>query len=131
MRPSSRALLFLVPVFLVLALGAARRPVATDSSASHALPKTEAIDVKDLLYETEIVDPYRWLEDQESPATRAWIGEQNAYTDSRLADLPGKEKLKQQLESFLKIDTTLAPAVRKNRYFFFRRLANQEQYVYY
>ena len=33
---------------------------------------------------TKIEDPYRWLEDAKSPATRAWIGEENAYTQQYL-----------------------------------------------
>jgi protease II len=50
-------------------------------------PKTRTDDVKEVLHGTEIVDPYRWLEDQKSPETRAWIDAQNAYTRSLLDPL--------------------------------------------
>ncbi|MYH09670.1 MAG: hypothetical protein F4012_02415 [Gemmatimonadales bacterium] len=42
-------------------------------------PETARIPVVDTLHGVEFTDNYRWLEDQESPETRAWIAEQNAY----------------------------------------------------
>jgi prolyl oligopeptidase len=77
----------------------------------------------------EITDPYRWLEDQNSPETRAWIDAQNAYTDSIIPKLPGREALKQRVSALVKIDTMSAPMVRYGRYFFFKRQADQDQAV--
>src|ERR1700674_2425286 len=67
------------------------------SSALNAPPKTATKDVKDVVQGTEIVDPYRWLEDQNSPETRAWIDAQNAYTHGLLSKLPGREEIKQKV----------------------------------
>src|SRR4029453_16146200 len=44
-------------------------------------PPTWSEVVRDTLHGTLLEDPYRWLEDQKSPATRAWIDAENAYTD--------------------------------------------------
>ena len=52
------------------------------ASGLPAPPKSAVHEVREMLYGTEIVDPYRWLEDQNSPETRAWIDAENAYTDS-------------------------------------------------
>ena len=43
-------------------------------------PATRQDSVREVIHGVEIVDPYRWLEDQESPETRAWIDAQNTYT---------------------------------------------------
>jgi len=87
--------------------------------------------VKEVLHGVEVVDPYRWLEDQNAPETRAWIDAQNAYTNSLLGRLPGREQLKQRLAALLKIDSFGLPTERTGRYFFTKRLASQEQAVLY
>jgi prolyl oligopeptidase len=92
-----------------------------------APPKTTVNEVKEMVQGTEIVDPYRWLEDQNSPETRAWIDAQNAYTDSLISKIGGREALRQQLSALIKIDNMTAPLVRSNRYFFSKRQAEQDQ----
>src|SRR5215472_11866381 len=94
-------------------------------------PKTEIHEVKETIFGVEITDPYRWLEDQSSPETRAWIDAQNAYTNSFLKSLPARDALKENLASMLKIDTMSAPAVRSGRYFFSKRQADQDQGLLY
>lgn len=118
--------------FLLLCLGVtapAQGPKASDNSAAAPAgpPKTTVSEVKETLYGVEIVDPYRWLEDQNSPETRAWIDAENAYTDSLMARIPGRDELKQKVAALLKIDTMSAPTVRNGRYFFFKRSADQDQ----
>ncbi len=96
-----------------------------------APPKTAANPVKDVVQGVEITDPYRWLEDQDSRETRAWIDAQNAYTDSIIPKLPGREQLKQRVSALVKIDAMSPPTVRNGRYFFFKRQADQDQAVLY
>ena len=119
---------------LILAALALLCPTAPAHSQTNGLPPpppTRADNVKEVLHGVEVVDPYRWLEDQNSPETRAWINVQNAYTESLLKTLPGREQLKQKLTALLKIDTIGVPVVRNGRYFFSKRLANQDQSVLY
>lgn len=92
-------------------------------------PKTQTGEVKDTLHGVEIVDPYRWLEDQNSPQTRAWIKAQNEYTQSILGSLPRREHLKQRITELLKIDTIGIPREQNGRYFFSKRRADQDQFV--
>lgn len=129
--PRNPRTLLSIASFLVFVLAATGLQAPDNAPPSHTIPKTQATEVKELVQGVEVIDPYRWLEDQDSPATRSWIAEQNAYTDSILAELPGREKLKQQLGALIKQDVTSAPIVRNDRYFFLRRLAEQDQYVYY
>ena len=79
-------------VFRILA-PAALGIAAAASAAAAGPPPTRKDDVKETVQGVEIADPYRWLEDQKSPETRAWIDAQNAYTQSVLGALPGKEAL--------------------------------------
>ncbi|MCP2605024.1 prolyl oligopeptidase family serine peptidase [Candidatus Aminicenantes bacterium AH-873-B07] len=94
-------------------------------------PETKVISVKEIIHGVEIIDPYRWLEDQESPETRKWIEAQNKYTDSILKSLPGREKLRKLVSSLLKVDTVNIPIERGGRYFFYKRRADEELPVIY
>jgi prolyl oligopeptidase len=94
-------------------------------------PKTKTDNVTETLHGVTITDPYRWLEDQKSPETRAWIDAQNEYTQSLLGAVPGRDKIKQRLEQLMKIDTIGVPSARGDRYFFSKRRADQNQAVIY
>ena len=81
-------------------------------------PDTKKENIADDYNGVKVEDPYRWLEDQNSPETRAWIDAQNAYSDGMLSKLPGREALRQQVSALIKIDSMGAPSVTNNRYFF-------------
>jgi len=93
-------------------------------------PPTRRDDVRDTLHGVEIVDPYRWLEDQHSPETRAWIDAENAYTQSLLGKLPGREAIAARLAEIVKTDHVYSPSIRGNRYFLYRRRADEQLPVY-
>ena len=91
-------------------------------------PPTTAIEpVTDVLHGVPITDPYRWLEDQNSPPTRAWIEEQTAYARSYLDNIPGRERVRRRIREFLAVETYDSPLKASGRYFFRKRLAQQEQ----
>ena len=94
-------------------------------------PATKVIPVKEIIHGVEIVDPYRWLEDQYSSETRKWIETQNEYTDSILKLLPGRDELRELVSKLLKIDTISIPVERGGRYFFYKRGADQELSIIY
>jgi len=77
----------------------------------------------------DIPDPYRWLEDQEGPETRAWITAQNAYTRTILDSVPGRERWRTILEKMSRVDFQSPPRLVNGRYFYLRRSADQEQAV--
>ena len=120
-------LLLLLTILLTFAAAAAVLGNPPASSPVAAPPKTTVAEVKEMVQGTEIIDSYRWLEDQNSPETRAWIDAQNAYSDGMLAKLPGREAVRQQVSAMIKIDSMGAPTVRNNRYFFSKRQADQDQ----
>ncbi len=96
------------------------------AQAFRARPETRTDNVKEIIHGVEIVDPYRWLENQESPETREWIEAQNDYARSILDSLPGREQLKQRIVQLMRISMVGMPLVRNGRYFFSKRLASQE-----
>ncbi len=101
------------------------------AKALSAPPATRTDNVVDTLHGVEIVDHYRWLEEQKSPETREWIAAQNSYMRSILDSLPGREKLASRIAQLYKIDRVGMPTERNGRYFFSRRLADQDQFVIY
>lgn len=107
--------------FVVMAAACARRePFAPP-------PETKVEPVTDVLHGASITDPYRWLEDQTSAATRAWIGAQNTYTDQLLGSLPGRDELESRLAALMKVDVVGIPTERGGLYFHRKRLADQDQ----
>src|SRR5690349_10594376 len=79
------------------------------------VPVTEVRPVTETIQGVQITDPYRWLEDQNSPETRDWIARQNAYTDAMLSNLPDKARFAQRLEALLNTDQITMPRVRNGR----------------
>lgn len=83
--------------------------------------------VTEVLHGVPITDPYRWLEDQNSPRTRQWIGEQTRYARSYLDHLQGRDNIRKRIREFLAVETYDSLQKAGNRYFFRKRLPDQEQ----
>lgn len=94
-------------------------------------PSSRIDPVIDDLHGHEIADAYRWLEDAESPETRTWVDEQNAYTRGLLDQLPGRDQIQHRLTELLSIGVVTAPRPRRNRYFYMHREGAQNQPVLY
>jgi prolyl oligopeptidase len=90
-------------------------------------PSTAIEPVTDVLHGVSITDPYRWLEDQNSPHTRTWIEEQTRYARSYLANLPGRDRIRERVRELLDVETYDSFLKVRNRYFFRKRLPGQEQ----
>ena len=98
-----------------------------------AAPATLQHFVTETLHGVEITDPYRWLEDQESPETRAWLDTQIAYTRAVLGSYSQQERasIHARLSELLRVEHTTMPVCRHGAYFYLRRQADQLQYVLY
>ena len=60
-------------------------------------PRTRSVDVVDDYHGTMVADPYRWLEDDCSPDTAAWVSEQNELTEKYMTGIPFREKIRERL----------------------------------
>ena len=94
-------------------------------------PKTRAEHVSDTLHGVAVADPYRWLEDQNSPGTREWIAAENRYAESVLGAVPGRAALVRRLEQLLKTDQQGIPREAGGRYFYSARRGDEEQSILY
>src|ERR1044072_5630247 len=94
-------------------------------------PNTRMDNVTETIHGVTITDPYRWLENQEAPETRAWLKEQIDYTNAILGARPEREMIKARLDKLFKIDTQGVPIEKGGRYFFSKRRADQNEAVIY
>ena len=92
-----------------------------------APPTSPTEPVTELLHGVSVTDPYRWLEEQDSPRTRRWIDEQTQYARDYLDNLPGRQKIRERIREFLAVETYDSLQKVGNRYFFRKRLPDQEQ----
>ena len=90
-------------------------------------PHSTLEPVTDVFHGVPVTDPYRWLEDQDSPRTRAWIGEQTRYARTYLDNIPGRDRIRERIREFLAVETYDSLQSSLGRYFFRKRLPNQEQ----
>ena len=90
-----------------------------------APPGARQDNVKETMHGVEIVDPYRWLEDQKSPETRKWLQEEDAYRPM-LDGLPIRDRAFQRLWAMANHDSLGAPYIENGYYFFTRRGAGQD-----
>ncbi|MEV0201193.1 prolyl oligopeptidase family serine peptidase [Nonomuraea sp. NPDC050691] len=90
-------------------------------------PTARRADTADVLHETPVPDPYRWLEDPDSPETQGWLLAQ--------ADLfkreSGPQRFRERIGELLRSGSVGTPAWRGGRAFFSRRTPDQEHAVYY
>ena len=114
----------------VLASGQSGHVQKASVTAPH-LPETVKKPVTETIHGVTLTDPYRWLEDQNSPETRAWIAAQNAYAQPMLHAYAGRDRLEKQIVAAMRIDSISMPAVRGDRQFFSRRHPDQNLDVIY
>lgn len=93
---------------------------------------TRKQDLVETVHGTRIADPYRWLEDADSPEVRAWTDRQNAQTRKVLDAIPGREALRGQVKDLLQIGYVGAPSARTSktgavRFFHTKREGAQNQ----
>ena len=72
-------------------------------------PETRVEVVTDTIHGVEIPDPYRWLEDQDSPETRAWIDAQNEYARQIVSDTALEARLAARLSELMEVAQVSAP----------------------
>jgi prolyl oligopeptidase len=95
-----------------------------------AAPPTQVEPVTEILHGVEITDPYRWLEDQNSPRTRKWLDEQAAYTGAYFDAIPDRERIRTRVSELLALKEVISePWNVGERYFFLKRQEDREQPV--
>lgn len=104
---------------------------AGDSAPPLQYPDTARGDVVDDYHGTVVADPYRWLEDDQSAETVAWVKAQNDLTAGYLAEIPFRETLRERLTTLSNYPKFGQPFRRGAQYFFSKNDGLQPQSVIY
>ena len=92
-----------------------------------SVPTTRSENVAENFHNIEILDPYRWLEDQDSPETREWIAAQTAYQKQVTESMPGRESIRKRLTELMRVDSVGLPQEQGGVYFLSKRRAEEDQ----
>ncbi len=94
-------------------------------------PKAKRGDFLETLHGIEIADPYRWLEEIDSEASRKWVTEQSAYAKAWFGSLKGREKTIKRLTELWSYDKFGIPRRKADKVFFTKQKSLQNQPVLY
>lgn len=94
-------------------------------------PETKIDNVKDTYFGTVVDDPYRWLEDDRSAETKAWVIAQNEVTRNYLAQIPFKNEIKKRLTKLMNYEKYSQPFKEGAYTYFYKNSGLQNQSVLY
>ena len=94
-------------------------------------PLTTKKAVIDTLFGTEVVDNYRWLEDDRSEATETWVKAENEVTFDYLSKIPYRAQLKTRLTELWNYEKVGTPFTEGGYTYFYKNDGLQNQYVIY
>ncbi|WP_036150587.1 prolyl oligopeptidase family serine peptidase [Maribacter forsetii] len=120
-----------IPALLVFALISSCKNESKPEPITVNYPVTAKVDTVDTYFGTEIKDPYRWLEDDRSPETEAWVKEQNKTTFGYLEHIPFRNDLKNRLEKLWNYEKLGSPFKNGDYTYFYKNDGLQNQYVVY
>jgi prolyl oligopeptidase len=94
-------------------------------------PLTRKVDTVDNYFGIKVPDPYRWLEDDNSEETKAWVKAQNTVTHDYLSKIPYRDKVHQRLQELWNYTRYSAPFKRGDWWYFTKNDGLQNQSVWY
>lgn len=116
---------------LVLSMSISTGSALAQQSSGIIYPVTQKTDSVDDYHGVKIADPYRWLEDDHSEATGAWVREQNAVTNAYLEKIPFRDAIKKRLSTLWNYPKTGVPFREGEFYYYYKNDGLQNQSVLY
>ncbi len=101
------------------------------SEMALSYPETKQVDTVTTYFGTDVKDPYRWLEDDMSDETGAWVESQNKVTFGYLDQIPYRKSLKDRLEKLWNYEKLGRPFKEGEYTYFYKNDGLQNQYVVY
>jgi prolyl oligopeptidase len=101
------------------------------AQSSISYPETKKGNTVDTYFGTSISDPYRWLEDDKSAETAAWVKAQNKVTYDYLSQIPYRDALKNRLEKLWNYEKISAPFQEGNYTYYYKNDGLQNQSILY
>ena len=127
-RSSGRAVLWAIPIATLSLTGAALRAQTT----THLVyPVARQVDQVDDYHGTRVRDPYRWMEDLDSPEVAQWVAAENRVTSEYLATLPDRDPFKARMTELWNYPRVSVPFWEGGHWFYRRNSGLQRQAVVY
>ncbi|WP_310993301.1 prolyl oligopeptidase family serine peptidase [Aequorivita marina] len=120
----------IIPAVLILTLVGCKEESKKEASSLN-YPQTKQVDTVDTYFGEEVKDPYRWLEDDRSDETAAWVKAENEVTHDYLNKIPFREDLKNRLSDLWNYEKVSAPFKEGDYTYFYKNDGLQNQYVIY
>ena len=92
-------------------------------------PETRQVPLSETLHGVQVEDPYRWLEDDQSEETKAWVTTQNKFTQDYLSTLPQRDAINKRLKNLWNYERIALPSEFGGRWFFSHNSGLQNQSV--
>lgn len=122
----------LLPALLLMAttFSFAQQP-ELNKNISLKYPETKKVDTVTDYFGTRVKDPYRWLEDDRSAETEAWVKAENKVTFAYLEKIPFRKELRERLSELWNYEKLSAPFKEGDYTYFYKNDGLQNQYVVY
>src|SRR5690349_3972616 len=101
------------------------------AGAAIVYPITRTTNQVDIYHGVTVPDPYRWLEDDNSAETKAWVEAQNKVTFDYLKKIPQRDAIRKRMEQLWNFERYGVPFKEGGRYFYSRNDGLQNQSVLY
>jgi len=115
-----KIILVLLPLFFIM---------ACKNKQSFMYPITKTVDSVEDFFGTQVPDPYQWMENEDDPALKKWIEDENYLTETYLSKIPYRQKIKDRLSKIYNYEKVSAPFKKGGKYFFYKNDGLQNQYV--
>ncbi len=125
-RASLSAIARLTLLFMVMPI-----LLPAQSTAPLQYPAARTVDQVDDYHGLRVADPYRWMEDLDSPEVKAWAAAENHVTTEYLSRLPNREAIKARLTALYNYPRVTVPYWEGGRWFYRRNSGLQRQAVWY
>ena len=123
-----KKLLFIVCIFNILF---SCNETQKKNNPTVSYPETLKKEVVDNYFDVDVIDPYRWLEDDMSKETEAWVKAENKTTFAYLNNISFRSDLKKRLEYLWNYEKISAPFKEGEFTYFYKNDGLQNQYVIY
>ena len=126
----------LLPVIILLCLSFVARQSVAQTPPFKTISVKYPITAKDAsatdnFFGTSVADPYRWLEDDSSAATGAWVAAENKVTQSYLNEIPFRQAIRDRYEKLFNYEKFSAPSTEGNYIYYYKNSGLQNQAVLY
>lgn len=110
-------------------VASAENAVVRDADSENMI--TRRNNIEETIFGVKVADPYRWLEDEDSPEVQSWMKEQDRRARQYLSQLPKRQPFLTRLKELLYIEQRSAPSHHLGRYFFTVKPADKEKAIHF